>query len=228
MGIFKRLKSIVNGFFESFAIRAEEKNPEFIIADTENRINKCKKEAQKQLIEVQTWAETVKIDMREAERKLLDIRRKIQLAVKEKNRELLIELLMKEEECEQLYEDRKSLYDAAVAEAVRIRDNYKQFENEMNVKLNDLQTMRSQSKLIVIREQIQKIDNDYAAVSGASIHERTERLKKSLNTRCARIIAAEQLKGEYGNSKMNQLEYSANKKRATLQADTILRLESTS
>ena len=226
MGIFKRFKSVINGFFESFTSRAEEKNPEFLIADAESRIGKCKKEAQKQLVEVQTWAETVKIDMREAEKKLHDVKRKIQLAVKEKNRELLIELVMQEEESEKLYEERKSLYDAAVAEALRIRDNYKQFENDMNTKLHDLQTMRSQSKLLVIREQIQKIDSDYTSSVSSGIQEKMDRLQKSLNTRCAGIIANEQLSLEYGNNKLYQLEYAASKKRAALQADTILRLES--
>ncbi|MBQ8828247.1 MAG: hypothetical protein IJZ90_03815, partial [Clostridia bacterium] len=148
------------------------------------------------------------------------------LAVKEKNRELLIELLMQEEESEKLYEERKSLYDAAVAEALRIRDNYKQFENDMNTKLHDLQTMRSQSKLIVIREQIQKIDSDYTSSVSSGIQEKMDRLQKSLNTRCAGIIANEQLSLEYGNNKLYQLEYAASKKRAALQADTILRLES--
>ncbi|MBQ8165231.1 MAG: hypothetical protein IJZ94_05400 [Clostridia bacterium] len=225
MGIFKRLKSVLNGFFESFTTKAEDRNPEYLIADTESRIKKCKKEAQKQLVEVQTWAETVKIDMREAEKKLADTRRKIQIAVKENNKELLVELLMREEEFENLYDERKQLYDAAVNEAIRIRDDFKQFENEMNMKLYELQTMRSQTKLVVLREQIQKIGNSYETASGGAIKERIDKLKSSLNTRCARIIATEQLNSENSGLRYNRLDYAAKKDRAALRAADILRLE---
>lgn len=228
MGLFRRLKSVVNGFFESFATRAEEKNPEYLIADTESRIKKSKKEAQKQLIEVQTWAETVKIDMRDAEKRLADTRRKIQLAVKENNKELLIELLMREEEFERLYEERKQLYDAAVNEAIRIRDDFKQFENDMNTKLYELQTMRSQTKLVVLREQIQSIGSSYETASGGAIKDRIDSLKNSLNTRCARIIATEQLNSEDSGLRYNRLDYAAKKSRASIRATEILSLENTS
>lgn len=227
MGILKRLKSVINGFFESFATNAEAKNPEYLIADTESRIKKCKKEAQKQLVEVQTWAETVKIDMREAEKKLSDTRRKIQIAIKENNKELLIELLMREEEFQNLYEERKQLYDAAVNEAIRIRDDFKQFENDMNMKLYELQTMRSQTKLVVLREQIQKIGNSYETASGGAIKERIDTLKGSLNTRCARIIATEQLNSEDSGLRYNRLDYAAKKGRAALRATDILSIENT-
>jgi len=228
LGIFRRLKSVINGFFESFTTKTEEKNPEYLIADTESQIKKCKKEAQKQLIEVQTWAETVKIDMRDAEKRLSDTRRKIQLAVKENNKELLVELLMREEEFEKLYDDRKQLYDAAVNEAIRIRDDFKQFENDMNTKLYELQTMRSQSKLVILREQIQSIGNSYETASGGNIKDKIDSLKSSLNTRCARIIATEQLNSEDNGLRYKRLDYAAKKDRAALRATEILRLENAS
>ena len=163
--------------------------------------------------------------MREADKKLADTRRKIQLAVKENNKELLVELLMREEEYENLYEERKQLYDAAVNEAIRIRDDFKQFENDMNMKLYELQTMRSQTKLVVLREQIQKIGNSYETASGGAIKDRIDSLKSSLNTRCARIIATEQLNSADSGLRYKRLDYAAKKDRAALRATDILRLE---
>ena len=77
MGIFTRIKNLFSGFIGNATDKIEAKNPQLLIKEAEQKIQKSRKEAQKQLVEIQTWAETVRIDMKEAEVKLADIKTKI-------------------------------------------------------------------------------------------------------------------------------------------------------
>ena len=77
MGIFLRIKNLFGGFIGTATDKIEAKNPQLLIREAEQKIQKSRKEAQKQLVEIQTWAETVRIDMKEAEVKLADIKQKL-------------------------------------------------------------------------------------------------------------------------------------------------------
>lgn len=55
-----------------------------MINDAEQKIQKSRKEAQKQLVDIQTWAEMVRMDMKEAELRLSDVRIKIDMAAKDR------------------------------------------------------------------------------------------------------------------------------------------------
>ena len=80
MGILSRIKALFSGFLGTTADKLEAKNPQLLIKEAEQKIQKSRKEAQKQLVEIQTWAETVRIDVKEAEVKLTDVKTKITIA----------------------------------------------------------------------------------------------------------------------------------------------------
>src|SRR5690606_41051449 len=61
-------------------------------------LKKARKEAEQQIIEIQTNAELIKIEMKSAEKNLDAVRARIEAAKRQGDRELLIELLMHEEE----------------------------------------------------------------------------------------------------------------------------------
>ena len=183
MGILSRTKTLFSGFVINATDKAENKNPNLLISEAENKIQKSRKAAQKQLVEVQTWAETVKMDMKEAELKLKDIQIKIQMAAEDNNKKLLTELFIKEEAIKNEYDEKASIYKAAVNEALRIRDNFRAFEVEMNGKLKELENMRKQSEIISIREKIANIDYKYIS----ECEENIVNLRKSLNRRNAKL-----------------------------------------
>ncbi len=226
MGLLKRIKSLVGGFFGVVTGRLEEKNPEYLIADAENRIKKSRKEAEKQLVEIQTWSEMVRLDMREAERKLSDVRAKIVIATQEKDRNLLVELLVQEEEFESLYNERKRLHESAVAEALRVRDHYKHFESEMNSKLRELRNIRSQTQLVSMREKIIELDGKYGSVGSgygtSEMQESLNTLRKMVNERCARVIATEQLRSENLEVRMIETDHRLMMEKASSRADMLL------
>ena len=74
MGFFTRIKALFSGLLGSTAEKLESKNPQLLINDAEQKIQKSRKEAQKQLVDIQTWAEMVRMDMKEAELRLSDVR----------------------------------------------------------------------------------------------------------------------------------------------------------
>ncbi len=227
MGLFKRFKSMVSGFFGVTAGKMEARKPEYLIADAEARIQKSRKQAEKQLIEIQTWAEMVRLDMRAEETRLADIRSKMSMAAQSNDRTLLVELIMQEEESQALLEERRRLHENAVQEALRVRDHYKHFEAEMKSKLRELSSMKSQTQLLVMREKIVELDNEYSSPTGngygtASMQNDMDRLRKSINERCARVMVTEQLRSENTDAKIKQIDYQLAWNRANEKANALL------
>ncbi len=210
MGIFRRIKSLFGGFFGVMTGKVEKSNPELLIADAEMRIHKSRKAAEKQLIEIQTWAEMVRIDMRESEKRLRDVQDKIEVATLDKDRVLLAELLIQEEEYAAQFEERKRLHESAVAEAIRVRDHFKHFESEIQSKLRELQSIKSQTQLARMRENIVALDNTYGSGNGfgnSEMQESMDRLRRMVNERCARVIATEQLKNDSTEYRISQIDH---------------------
>ncbi|GAE88556.1 hypothetical protein JCM21531_2007 [Acetivibrio straminisolvens JCM 21531] len=152
MGFFSRLGSLIRGFFGLFVGGLEESNPNLLFEDIKNQINKARKEAEQQIIEIQTNAEMIKIEMKTAEKNLNAIRARIEAAQRQGDKELLVELLVQEEEYQTAYETYKETHDNALREVENIRENYKVFEAEMTAKLNELKTLKTQEKMASSRK----------------------------------------------------------------------------
>ncbi len=220
MGIIKRFKSLFTGMAHNTADKLESNNPQWLIADTEEKIRKSRKEAERQLIEIQTWTEMIRLDMREAESALNRVREQIELAVQENDRELLAELLLQEDDYKAYYTGKKELFDSAVTEAIRIRDRYRQFESRMNEKTRMLKNIRSQAQLAEIRGRILELDDSCSCSS--ELTENMDRLRFAVNEQSARILATEQLRRERPDTRVTDLEYSVKWKNAMERAGALL------
>ena len=218
MGIFSRIKALFNGFLGSTADKIEAKNPQLLIKEAEQKIQKSRKEAQKQLVEIQTWAETVRLDMKEAEVKLTDVKTKITIAAEEHDKKLLTELFVAEEQLENELEEKKRLHKAAVEEALRVRDNYKCFESEMNGRLRELDAIKTQSEIVTMREKISATNYRY----GNDYDDNINAVRRSLNQRCAKIAAMEQLQTDSSDLNIKMLADKAAVKRAEAKAAALL------
>jgi len=129
MGLFSRMGSLVRGFFGLFVGGLEEKNPDLLFEDIKNQIDKARKEAEQQIIEIQTNAELIKIEMKNAEKNLNAIRVRIESAQKQGVRDVLVEVLMQEEEYQTVYDAHKATYDSAMTDVAKIREDFKVFES---------------------------------------------------------------------------------------------------
>ncbi|HHX17451.1 MAG TPA: hypothetical protein GX727_01160 [Clostridium sp.] len=224
MGFFSRLGSLIRGFFGGLLGGLEENNPDLLFEDIKNQIKKARKEAEQQIIEIQTNAELIKIEMKNAEKNLDAVKARIETAKRQGDRELLIELLMHEEEYQTVYETHKATHDNAMREVEAIRENYKVFESEMNSKLNELKTLKTQEKMAKLKENINTVNAKYASKNNkiGNINENMDRAREIVNKKIARANAVESLNDANIDMKLKKLDLNSARERARARAEAIL------
>jgi len=224
MGLFSRLGSVIRGFFGLFVGGLEEKNPDALFEDIRNQIDKARKQAEQQIVDIQTNAELIKIEVRNAERNLNAVRARIEAAQKQGEKELLVELLVQEEEIQATYETQKTTYDSAMADVARIRDDYKVFESEMNAKLNELKTLKSQAKMAKLKENINSVNAKYTSNSNSvgNLNNSMDRARDLVNRQTARANAVESLNDNNTELKLKKLDMNSARDRARARAEAML------
>lgn len=224
MGFFSRLGSLFRGFFGQFVGGLEENNPELLFEDIKNQIGKARKEAEQQIIEIQTNAELIKIEMKNSEKNLNAIKSRIDSAQKMGDKEVLVELLIQEEEYQTVYDTHKATYDNAMREVDTIRENYKIFESEMNTKLNELKTLKSQQKMAALKENINSVNAKYTSKSNkvGNINEDMDRAREIVNKKVAKANAIESLNNDNMDIKLKKLDMNSARDRARARAEALL------
>jgi len=224
MGLFSRLGALIRGFFGRLVGKAEESNPELLFEDIKLQIEKARKEAEQQIIDIQTNAELIKIEMKNSEKNLAAIRSRIEAAQKQGDKDLLVELLMHEEEYQNTYETHKATYETAMAEVEKIRNDYKIFESEMTAKLNELKTLKSQAKMAQLRENINSVNANYTSKSNTvgKVNESMERARDLVNKKTARANAVESLSDTNIEMKLKRLDMDSARERAKARAEALL------
>lgn len=224
MGLFSRMGSLIRGFFGLFVGGLEENNPELLFEDIKNQIEKARKEAEQQIIEIQTNAELIKIEMKNAEKNLNAVKARIEAAQRSGDKDVLIELLVQEEEFQATYETHKATYDSAMADVARIRDDYRIFESEMNAKLNELKTLKSQAKMAKLKENINSVNAKYTSRDNriGSLNANMDRARDIVNKKTARANAVESLNGDNMEMKLKRLDMNSARDRARARAEAML------
>jgi phage shock protein A len=224
MGLFSRLGMMIRGFFGLFVGGLEERNPEVLFEDIKNQIDRARKQAEQQIIEIQTNAELIKIEMKTSEKNLNAVKSRVEAAQKQGEKELLIELLVQEEEYSTTFETHKSTYDNAMADVAKIREDYKIFESEMNAKLNELKTLKSQAKMATLKENINSVNAQYTSKNNTvgSVNESLDRARDIVNKKTARANAVESLNDGNVEMKLKRLDMNSARDRARARADAML------
>ncbi len=224
MGLFSRLGAMFRGFFGLFVGGLEERNPEALFEDIKNQIDKARKEAEQQIIEIQTNAELIKIEMRNAEKNLNAIRTRIEAAQKHGDKDVLVELLMQEEEYQTVFEAHQATYDSAMADVAKIREDYKIFESEMSAKLNELKTLKSQAKMAQLKENINSVNAKYTSKDSrvGNVNESMDRARDLVNKKTARANAVESLNDNNMEMKLKRLDMNSARDRAKARAEAML------
>lgn len=224
MGLFSRLGSLIRGFFGLFVGGLEENNPELLFEDIKNQVDRARKEAEQQIIEIQTNAELIKIEMKGAEKNLNAVKSRIEAAQRQGDKDVLIELLVQEEEYQATYETHKATYDSAMADVARIREDYRIFESEMNAKLNELKTLKSQAKMAKLKENINSVNAKYTSRDNriGSLNANMDRAREIVNKKTARANAVESLNGENMELKLKRLDMNSARDRAKARAEAML------
>lgn len=224
MGLFKRIGALIRGFFGLFVGGLEEKNPEALIEDIKNQIDKAKKEAERQIIEIQTSAELIKIEMKNAEKNLNAVKARVESAQRQGDKDVLVEVLMQEEEYQTTFEAHKATYDNAMADVARVREDFKIFESEMSAKFNELKTLKSQAKMATLRQNINNVNAKYTSKNNkvGNINEKMDRARDIVNGKTARANAMESLSGGNMEMKLKRLDINSARDRASARAEALL------
>lgn len=224
MGLLKRLGNLIRGFFALFVGGLEKDNPELLFEDIKNQIEKARKESEQQIIEIQTNAELIKIEMKNAEKNLAAIKARIETASKQNDKEVLVALLMQEEEYTTVYETHKATYESVTAEAAKIREDYKIFESEMQAKLNELNALKSQSKMAGLRENINSLNAQFTAKGNrvGGVNDAMDKAREIVNERTARANAIESLGNDDIDMKLKRLDLDSARERAMARAEALL------
>lgn len=224
MGFFSRMGSLIRGFFGMFVGGLEDRNPEALFEDIKNQVEKARKEAEQQIIDIQTNAELIKIEMKNAEKNLNAVKSRVEAAQRTGEKEILVELLMQEEEMQATYDTHKATYDNAMMEVAKIREDFKMFESEMSAKLNELKTLKSQAKMATLRENINSVNSKYTSKNNrvGSINDNMERAREIVNKKTARANAVESLNDSNMEMKLKRLDMNSARERAKARAEAML------
>ena len=168
MGFFRRLANLIRGFFSLFIGGLEEKNPDLLYEDIKIQIEKARKEAEQQIVEIQTSAELIKMEMRTYEKNLQAIRQRIEVTQRTGDKRFS-RTVNPRREYSNTYETHKATYDIAIENVTKIREDYKLFESEMNTKLHELKSLKSQAKIASLKENINSVNAKYSSEITVSI-----------------------------------------------------------
>jgi len=220
MGFLKRTGNLVRGFFEKIIGKIEDNNAELLLEDVKNKIERARRNAEKTLVDIQTNAELSRLDIKKHEQILEGIGVKITMATAKKNRELLTELLMLEEEEKLLCERSRETHKEAVENALKVRDEYKLFESEMKSRLNEIQTLKSRSRIAFFKDEIYKLDSTYSIVYEKSKDLHTA--ENIINRKKAASDAREILQKDSVEYKLKKMSSDDIRERAEARASLIL------
>lgn len=224
MGLFSRLGTMLRGFFGLFVRGIEDKNPDALLEDVKNQIERERRDAENRIVEIQTSAEMIKIEMRNAERNLSAVKARIEAAQRQADKELLVELLVQEEDYQTTFETSKATYESGMSDVLKVREDYKLFESEMNAKLNELKTLKSQAKMAQLKENINSVNAKYSSKNSriGNMNENLDRAREIVNMKTAKANAVESLKDTNLDLKLRKLDMNSARDRARARADAML------
>lgn len=224
MGLFSRLGNLIRGFFGLFVDDLEKSNPDALLADIKNQLEKARKEAEHHIVEIQTNAELIKIEMKTSEKNLEAVKARIETAKAKGDKEILVELLMKEEEAKAEYEIKKATFETSTQDVSKIREDFRVFESEMNQKLNELKSLKSQAKMAQLKENINSINAKYTGAGNniGKINDQMDRARDIVNEKTARANAVGSLNEDNMDVKLKKIDLDSARERAKARAEAML------
>ena len=216
MGFLKRTGNLIRGFFEKILGNIEENNAELLLEDVKNKIEKARKTAEKTIIEIQTNAELSRLEIKKHEQIQEGIGVKITMATAKKDKELLTDLLILEEEEKIMLERARETHKGAVDNAIRVRDEYKIFESEMKARLEEISHLKSKSKMATLKDNIYKLDDTYSHTKDFYAAENI------INKKKARADAREVVKTDSIEYKIKKMDAESIRERAEARASLML------
>ncbi|MDD4494101.1 MAG: PspA/IM30 family protein [Eubacteriales bacterium] len=224
MGLFKRLGTMIKGFFGRKISQIEESNPDILLEELKTKIEKTAREAEKQIVEVQTTAELIRIEMENSKAGLDRIVARMEAAKSKEDIDLLAELIIQEEDYRQAYEAEKEMYVRAIDEAAKIKSDYRIFESEINSRITELKTLKSKAKIAELRENIVTLNTKYSSKNKRleDLNNSMEKAREVINIKAARANAYETLAEGDIELRLKRMDMAARREMAFSKARALI------
>jgi phage shock protein A len=213
--MFERLARLIRGFFGLFISGLEEKNPKAMLEDLKNQLNAAKVRYNTTTANIIAREKVAASKLKAAEKELADCQRLIQEAKRQNDRELALQLLIKEETLTAQLETTRQAYEAIKLEADNARREFENFQNEMFQKMAQIEQLKAQADLASLKKEMNTLRSQYATDNGAGkINEGLRQAEEMIQTRLAKEDAISELGNNSIDTKMRNLQASAAKSRA--------------
>jgi len=215
MGFFERLGRLIRGFFSLFIGGLEEKNPKLMLEDLKNQMDEAKKRYASTTANIIAREKMAKAKLEGAKREMAECQTMIQEAKRQQNRELALQLLLKEENLQATLNTTQQAYDAIKGEADNARKEFENFQNEMFQKMSQIEQLKTQADLAGLKKEMNSLRSNYATEDGAGkINEGLKQAEEIITGRLAKEDAISELGKNSIDSQMRDLKASAAKSRA--------------
>jgi phage shock protein A len=213
--MFERLARIIRGFFGLFISGLEEKNPKAMLEDLKNQLNAAKVRYNTTTANIIAREKVAASKLKAAEKELADCQRLVQEAKRQNDRELALQLLIKEESLSSQLDTTRQAYDAIKLEADNARREFENFQNEMFQKMSQIEQLKAQADLASLKKEMNTLRSQYATDNGAGkINEGLRQVEELVQTNLAKEDAISELGNNSIDTKMRNLQASAAKSRA--------------
>lgn len=213
--MFERLARIIRGFFGLFISGLEEKNPKAMLEDLKNQLQAAKVRYNTTTANIIAREKVAASKLKAAEKELVDCQRLIQEAKRLNDRELALQLLIKEETLTSQLDTTRQAYDAIKAEADHARREFENFQNEMFQKMSQIEQLKAQADLASLKKEMNTLRSQYATDNGAGkINEGLRQAEEVIQQNLAKEEAVSELGSNSLDSRMRNLQASATKSRA--------------
>lgn len=217
MGFLERTGNLIRGLFEKTLGGLEENHADLLLEDVKNKMERARKQAERTLIDIQTNAELSRLDIRKKEQILEGIAVKITMATEKRDEALLTELLILQQQEEADLENLRQTHKEAVENALRVKEQYQLFEQEMRLRQQEIRSLKSKSQIASMKKEICRLEDTY---SGAKELQKAERL---VHRKKAEADAREQLQAESISCRLQKMDGEAMRERAKERAKLLLR-----
>lgn len=213
--MFERLARIIRGFFGLFISGLEEKNPKAMLEDLKNQLNAAKVRYNTTTANIIAREKVAASKLKAAEKELADCQRLVQEAKRQGDRELALQLLIKEESLSSQLDTTRQAYDAIKLEADNARREFENFQNEMFQKMSQIEQLKAQADLASLKKEMNTLRSQYATDGGAGkINEGLRQVEELVQGNLAKEEAVSELGNNSIDTKMRNLQASAAKSRA--------------
>lgn len=213
--MFERLARIIRGFFGLFISGLEEKNPKAMLEDLKNQLNAAKVRYNTTTANIIAREKVAASKLKAAEKELSDCQRLVMEAKRQLDRELALQLLIKEETLTSQLDTTRQAYDAIKLEADNARREFENFQNEMFQKMSQIEQLKAQADLASLKKEMNTLRSQYATDNGAGkINEGLRQAEEMIQGRLAKEDAISELGNNSIDTKMRNLQASAAKSRA--------------